>query len=149
MSERDAFLKRLAEDEDDTATRVVFADWLDERGEHEEADRQRKWPVAKAWIERVCKMCSGEYQQVRYEELIEFGHQVVRDENPRDRYYLPNDDVWSELRFNRDEFWTNWSIVTGVALPPGLEAKGFHYWACCSHEVYYWFGAPDEEEEET
>ena len=42
MNERDAFLKMIVENEDDTLTRLVFADWLDEHGEHEEAgERQR------------------------------------------------------------------------------------------------------------
>jgi uncharacterized protein (TIGR02996 family) len=55
MSDRDAFLRALANDEDDTPTRLVYADWLEERGEHEEADRQRKWPAAKEWLVRLCK----------------------------------------------------------------------------------------------
>ena len=55
MSERDAFLKLLAENEDDTTARLVYADWLDEQGEHEEADRQRKWPAAKEWLVKFCQ----------------------------------------------------------------------------------------------
>src|SRR5205814_1124014 len=53
MNQRNAFLKALAKNEDDTATRLVYADWLDEHGEHEEADRQRKWPAAKEWLVRL------------------------------------------------------------------------------------------------
>ncbi|HEV3257586.1 MAG TPA: TIGR02996 domain-containing protein, partial [Gemmataceae bacterium] len=33
MNEREAFLKALAENEDDTTTRLVYADWLEERGD--------------------------------------------------------------------------------------------------------------------
>ena len=55
MNERDAFLEALARNEDDTPTRLVYADWLDEQGEHEEADRQRKWPAAKEWLVRFCR----------------------------------------------------------------------------------------------
>ena len=55
MDQREAFLKALAENEDDTTTRLVYADWLDEQGEHEEADRQRKWPAAKEWLVRFCQ----------------------------------------------------------------------------------------------
>ena len=45
MNERDAFLKHLAANEDDATARLAFIDWLDEQGEHEEADRHRKWPA--------------------------------------------------------------------------------------------------------
>ena len=55
MNERKAFLKLLAKNEDDTTTRLVYADWLDEHGEHEEADRQRKWPAAREWLVQFCK----------------------------------------------------------------------------------------------
>ena len=43
MDERQAFLDAIAAGPwDDEVTRLVYADWLDEHGEHEEADRQRK-----------------------------------------------------------------------------------------------------------
>ena len=38
MSERNAFLKALEENEDDTLTRLVYADWLDEHGQAERAE---------------------------------------------------------------------------------------------------------------
>ncbi len=50
MTDRERFLKALAKNEDDTSTRLVFADWLDEHGEYDEANRQRAWPEAKAWL---------------------------------------------------------------------------------------------------
>ena len=55
MNERKKFLKALAKNEDETTTRMVYADWLDDQGEHEEADRQRKWPAAKAWLVQFCR----------------------------------------------------------------------------------------------
>lgn len=47
MTERDAFVQALAQNEDDEVTRLVFADWLEEHGEEEEAQRMRKWKEAK------------------------------------------------------------------------------------------------------
>jgi uncharacterized protein (TIGR02996 family) len=55
MSDREAFLWALAANEYDKQTRLVYADWLDERGEHEEADRQRKWPRGKESLDRSCQ----------------------------------------------------------------------------------------------
>jgi uncharacterized protein (TIGR02996 family) len=150
MNHRDAFLKALAENENDTTTRLVFADWLDEQGEHEEADRQRKWPAAKEWLVRLCNE-DASYRPFSYEELIEFGRRVVKEESISDRVYPDNSgrvffdnwDLWSVLRANSQEFWKNWSVVTGIALPPSLEDKDFHHWECCAHKHYYWFGRPD------
>jgi len=34
----------------DDSARLVFADWLDEHGEHEEAERQRKYVPACRWL---------------------------------------------------------------------------------------------------
>lgn len=50
MNEREAFLTALAENEDDETTRLVFADFLDEHDEPEEADRMRKWRASKQWM---------------------------------------------------------------------------------------------------
>jgi uncharacterized protein (TIGR02996 family) len=145
MSLQDAFLKALAENEDDTTTRLVYADWLDDHGQHEEADRQRRWPAAREWLVRFCKENSG-YQEITYEELIEFGREVVKEESSLERTYVDNEVMWHALRDNSQEFWKNWSVVTGVPLPPGLGDKGFHRWQCCPNEVYYWFGTPDSDE---
>ena len=55
--EQEYFLKALAENEDDVATRLVYADWLEENGLDDEADRQRKWSEAKAWLKDFASKC--------------------------------------------------------------------------------------------
>jgi uncharacterized protein (TIGR02996 family) len=142
---RDSFLKALADNEDDTSVRLIYADWLDDQGEHEEADRQRKWPAAKEWLVRFGKEASG-YEAVSYEGLIEFGRRVAKEESSSGRTYMDNETMWDALKAHGEEFWKNWSTVTGVPLELDLENNGFHYWRCCSHEVYYWFGPPDSSE---
>jgi uncharacterized protein (TIGR02996 family) len=144
MNLRDGFVKALAENEDDTTTRLVFADWLDEQGEHEEADRQRKWPAAKEWLMRFCKE-NSEYQEVSYAELINFGRRVATATSDVD---VSNYSLWSALHAKTEPFFLNWSVVTGMALPPNFQAKGFHSWQCCPNENYYWFGAPGPSEDE-
>jgi uncharacterized protein (TIGR02996 family) len=148
MSLRDAFLKVLADNEDDTTTRLVYADWLDEQGEHEEADRQRRWPAAKEWLVRFCKDASQDRDiTFTYDSLLAFGRQVVKEDKPSDRIHL-EEDLWYALRQSSQGFWMNWSIVTGIPLPPSFENRGFHRWSCCPTENYYWFGAPDESDPE-
>jgi uncharacterized protein (TIGR02996 family) len=154
-SERKAFLKALKKNEDDTTTRLVYADWLDDRGEHEEADRQRKWPAAKEWLVKFC----GEHNppepdidpeeleeliesdpdalldygySVSYEELIELGKEAIKN-GDREGYWLScgnNMDLCDALRDNCAEFWKNWCIVTGTPLPPDIEEKSVFSCAC-------------------
>jgi uncharacterized protein (TIGR02996 family) len=149
--QRFGFLRALVRNEDDTTTRLVYADWLDERGEHEEADRQRRWPVAHEWLVRFCKE-NSDYREASYNGLIEFGRQVTREGNSAERVservYLDSWGVWNALADCSQEFWKHWSVITGVPLPPSMDQKGFHSWMCCSHEVYYWFGPPDRSETE-
>ena len=153
MSERNAFLKLLEENEDDTATRLVYADWLDERGEYDEADRQRKWPAARQWLLRLCEESTNPdtgHSPLTYEELIAFGQRVATDESCSAVYL---DDLAMEgiIRGHFQEFFQNWSVVTGIPLPAHLEKTSF-YWECCPIETYWIGGAPpprdaDEPEE--
>ena len=66
--------------------RLVFADWLDENGEHEEADRQRKWPAAKAWLVRLCRGHNPPSEDddddenpyvISYKKLIALGREAI------------------------------------------------------------------------
>lgn len=149
MTRRDVFLKRLTENEDDTRTRLAFADWLDEEGEHEEADRQRKWPAAKKWLGDMAD------DTVSYAELIDFGRRVVEGLRKADRVYFQGgamsytESLWDDLNSSKQAFWWYWSIVTGIRLPPELDKTlGFHYWECCPHDVSFWFGSPDQNDAE-
>ena len=50
MTTREDFLKALAADEDNLEVRSQYVDWLLDREEYEEAERQRAWPAAKKWL---------------------------------------------------------------------------------------------------
>jgi uncharacterized protein (TIGR02996 family) len=133
VNEREAFLQLLAKNEDDTTTRLVFADWLDDHGEHEEADRQRKWPAAKAWVVKFFEEHNqGDYygDLNTYEELIELGLVAVKEANERGFGFDcgSNESLCDALRANSAEFWKNWSIVTGIPLP--ADAEKYSYFGC-------------------
>jgi uncharacterized protein (TIGR02996 family) len=131
VNERDGFLKLLTENEDDTTTRLVYADWLDDRGEHEEADRQRKWPAAKEWLVRFCEANNHSPDEpdpyewvITYETLLELGQEGVGREDEWYGFSCGNNMTMCDaLRENPGEFWKNWSIVTGVPLPQDIEMK--------------------------
>lgn len=137
MNQRKAFLKALDSNEDDTSTRMVYADWLDEHGEHEEADRQRKWPAAKAWFVRFCEQHnSDEYGPeewaIQYQDLIELGKEAVKDaDGDRFGFSCGNNMTMSyALNQHTHEFWKNWSIITGIHLAADAESKCYFSCAC-------------------
>jgi uncharacterized protein (TIGR02996 family) len=143
----EAFLKALADNEDDLTTRLVYADWLDEHGEHEEADRQRKWPAAKEWLVRFCQRnnppddLDPDERFIPYAELIELTSEAVvqwqaiqpddRSPNDRLRFHCGNNaKMCDALLANREEFWKNWCIVTGLRLPPDAQENSSFSCAC-------------------
>jgi uncharacterized protein (TIGR02996 family) len=135
VNEREPFLKALEENEDDTPTRLVYADWLDDNGEHEEADRQRKWPAAKEWLVRFFREHDeGDYygQLKFYEDLIRLGRKAVEEADERGIVLDcgSNQGMCDALRANSGEFWKNWSIVTGIAMPQNVEEKAYFSCAC-------------------
>jgi uncharacterized protein (TIGR02996 family) len=138
VNERQAFLDALEANEDDTPTRMVYADWLDDQGEHEEADRQRKWPAAKEWLVRFCAKNKSESEDdpgawvISYEELLELGQGALEQ---ADKYGIAihcgnNMEMMEALQASCGEFWENFSIVTGIPLPPDVEEKSSFRCAC-------------------
>lgn len=134
--ERQAFLTALAGNEDDTTTRLVFADWLDDRGEHDEADRMRKWPEAKAWLTEFAAKCSPKpvWDDIRlvredpftYQDVLAFASARVEygPEPDWGAYFPPggwgNGGASAAYSDAVAEFWSNWSVVTGRPLPDWL-----------------------------
>ena len=122
----------LQDDEDDTKTRSVYSDWLNEQGRHEEAERQRNWPDAKQWLKNVCSLSTwgppDGYWKLSYEHLLQAAKEgleckyvdCVADMNLCDR-----------LREDPVTFWMNWSIVTGIRLPEGFEPKNAPFSCSC------------------
>jgi uncharacterized protein (TIGR02996 family) len=132
VSERQAFLAALQNDEDDVVTRLVYADWLDESGEHEEADRMRKWPAAKEWLARLCEQNSSPDLEddiiISYEKLLELGRYAIEKAGEGGGFGLwvsHNDGMGTALEANTREFWTNWSIVTGIPVPPDADQRTY------------------------
>lgn len=130
MNERDAFLKHLARHEDDATARLAFIDWLDEHGEHEEADRHRNWPAAKQWLVRLCQANNPPSEEaldewfISYETLLELGHDGVGGTGEWYGFSCgSNMSMCDALRANSEAFWKNWSVVTGVPLPPDIATK--------------------------
>jgi uncharacterized protein (TIGR02996 family) len=132
---REDFLAALAEDEDDLETRLVFSDWLDDQGEHEEAERHRKWSAAKQWLSEFVKHHNQDDEEeaweskITYQDLLEFGHRAIVE----DDYYFScgsNETMSSALGSYCAEFWQCWSTLTGIAAPADAVEKSEFRCAC-------------------
>jgi uncharacterized protein (TIGR02996 family) len=136
VNHQQAFLQALAENEDDTTTRLIYADWLDEQGQHEEADRQRKWLPAKEWLVQFCRNHPRDEDldewEISYQTLLKLGQEAIdtADEQSFGFSCGNNMTMCDALRANSQEFWKNWSIVTGVPLPADAERKGYFSCGC-------------------
>jgi uncharacterized protein (TIGR02996 family) len=133
MSEREQFLKALQANEDDTPVRLAFADWLDEQGEHEEADRQRKWPASKAWIIGFCE----DHDHVEYNEPLTFAYimdqalnTAASADKDSDGYFNCGNNMGLCYSEQWEEFWKHWSIVSGIPLAPEV-VNNFRYSCSC------------------
>ena len=128
MTERDAFLAAIdATAWDDELPRLVYADWLDERGEPEEADRQRKYVPSVRWLRAFAlRLTADDYEPMSYETLIEAARTYLRAGNPYILPVLTPDVVYEQ----REEFWKNVEIVTGVAVPDTARKNVIFSCAC-------------------
>jgi uncharacterized protein (TIGR02996 family) len=132
-SDRDNLLTALAMDEDDTLARLALADLLDELGEHEEAERHRDWPAAKAWMLEFADPDDVEdndfHPAFTYERLIEYGKEAAASKE-WSWSCNANEDMADKLNRHKKEFWRNWSILTGVAVPEEVLAGERGYFSC-------------------
>jgi uncharacterized protein (TIGR02996 family) len=112
MIDRDAFLAAItAAPWDDEAPRGAYADWLDERGEHEEADRQRRHVAAERWLRAFAE------QHHLYAGYPEGIREVVEE---RYCHGSDGDSLCEDLADEPDlraDLYENWQVVTGKRLP--------------------------------
>ena len=110
LTERERFLAVLAANEDDVGCRMAYADWLEEHGEDDEANRQRAWPEAKAWLKRFCDCYRS------YEYIMEHAAIWVEDKKRGGwgEYIVGGEEMEGE--YVPEVFWDHYEVITGVCV---------------------------------
>lgn len=147
MSQREAFLKQIADEPWDwTSTRDVCADWLDDQGEHEEAERQRKVVGSERWLREFAAECGGtctnygeeddydnhRWEDITYEQVVQAGRDMLAAGPSGDEYWnwdgfvqMGSEHARSLMGSDetRARYWECFAVVTGLAVPPLLQAE--------------------------
>ena len=121
-----AFLAALHADPEDWDLRLVYADFLEEQGEDEEAARQRAYRTAREWMNDFARKC---YDYDDYDvdatavpwsfedvvqagiDHVESGDVLVQYGSEKARNLIFEDEF-------RDAYWKNWEIITGKRFVP-------------------------------
>jgi uncharacterized protein (TIGR02996 family) len=111
MDEKKQFLAYIEEEPLDEERRLVYADWLEERGEDEEAERQRQWIGSHKWITDLCRrLTKAEYDK----------HMEYRNTYPDD--YEDDPAEYPEDHITYDELMTIANVAMGDTHPdPALQ----------------------------
>ena len=124
-AEREAFLAAVRDNWNDYALRKIYADWLDERGESEEATRQRRWPEivaeSRKWLEDLAARMGGDrYGDMTYDRLMGAADRWVKTDDGEyggDPLVQYGSEEWREDFGSNDELmadlWRHYEIVRG------------------------------------
>lgn len=152
MTERHELIAAIEAAPDDDLPKLVYADWLDEHGEEDEATRWRQYGAARRWLQEIAaendrhiasvkeewgpdEYSESYYPNLNYETLIQRGVEAIReyeydsDEGRKWGSYFScgaNQHMQDYLMNAGNEFWEVVSILSGVPLPKGfIETAGF------------------------
>jgi uncharacterized protein (TIGR02996 family) len=148
VTEREQFEVAIVAAPKDDALRKVYADWLDEHDEPEEATRQRQWVASYTWLEELAAGCTVDTydpetredheRPMTAEDLVQAGRDwVVRAPDVNDwmslvtffsNFYSEEAEAALDDPEKHKLFWDHWSVVTGVAVADQSRGDGavFH-----------------------
>lgn len=159
MNDRKTWERAVEKDPTNDLQRKIFADWLDEQGEVEEADRQRRWVDAFMFLAdfTASYRYSAEYDEkddpipgtkkLNFEEVmgtVKFWAAAIDPEGPagkeykKKHKYVPN-KLYFDTTSGRDElvdpetrkkFWKCFYIVTGIEAPEHVRNREYYYCSC-------------------
>jgi len=113
--EKKAFLDAIKLNPVEITIRLVYADWLDEHGEHDEADRQRKFPQSESWLRKFS-----------FQYVTDFDYLVESADNGVGVCFGDDDGPTAV----NDEFWEHLSVYTGKNYPKKHRDETYFRCAC-------------------
>jgi uncharacterized protein (TIGR02996 family) len=128
--ERNAFLKAIEADPLDEVRRLVFADWLQENGEEDEADRQRAWVAAYKYLAPLADPYDEGIEYAGVMAAVKFWADGVRGDGG---VYFGDDEP--PIRFEEDakekeRFLRSLEVVSGTAITKRQRANVTFACAC-------------------
>ena len=120
MAENDDFLAAIKDNPLDDDLRKVYADFLEENGEPDEADRQRRYPEIRAesvkWMTAYADQLGsddGYDDEMTYEKLMAIAKDYLENGGGYTLGFDTPDMVWESA----EEFWKHYEIITAVEAP--------------------------------
>ncbi len=109
--DRATWEKTIESRPDDQTTRLVYADWLEQNDQPEEADRQRKYLASERWLKNFADIVDADF-----EEMMDVAEShCLDDEGDRKKVwpdYLIDGGKWDGEQ-TPEKFWVHYHIVTG------------------------------------
>ena len=124
MGDRDAFLRTLEANPHDDDTRLIFCDWLEERGEDDLAAHHRQWIVSRDWLRALAPTLGLQNSTYDYNDKKAIGDPITYEDLIDAGFgYLDDGNFWTQIGSEQaremmrgdmlKQFWQHWSNVTG------------------------------------
>jgi len=139
QDERQRFLDGIKQNPLDGHLRCVFADWLEEHGEDDEALRQRQWLPAFTVLKYIVFPYIDEYPDEYLRTPILMYEGVMAEVNywkwcveGGDSPSFGNTTAQEKLQDvdARTEFWKAFTVITGIDPPDDIKDQECYHCAC-------------------
>jgi len=118
MNTKQAFEEAIEEKPDDWVLRLMYADWLDEHGDHDYAYRQRNWEKAHKYMSSAVMdedwMGETPPREFTLNEMLDAGRSFLNGNDWWDlEPFIGGSSLTAESQIDPKEFWEAFHVLTG------------------------------------